>query len=129
MQNKSSISKARNYRDLDVWNKAMKLANVVWVAVEPLSRNEWSLTDQLKRSSLSVPSNIAEGSARNSTKEFIRFLAIAKGSLVEMETQILFAQQRSLVGEKHVEAILQLSDDVGRMITRLQQSLESKLLT
>ena len=127
MNMKRPISKARNYRDLDVWNKSMKLANAVWAAVEPLSRSEWSLTDQVKRSSLSVPSNIAEGSARNSTKEFIRFLAIAKGSLVEMETQILFAEQRSLVNSKQVKAILQLLDDVGRMITRLQQSLEHKM--
>jgi len=116
------------YRDLDVWNKAIDLADMVYNAVATFPGDErFALTAQIKRSAVSVFSNIAEGVARNGTKEFIYHLGIAKGSLCELEAQLLFANKRTFLNEEECDKILIVSADVGKMLTKLIQALRKKL--
>ena len=81
------------YENLEVWQKSIALVTNVYQLVKLLPKEEtYALSDQIRRSAVSVPSNIAEGSSRNSKKEFIQFLYIALGSLCELETQLLIAE-------------------------------------
>lgn len=83
----------QSYRELIAWQKAMELVKAVYAVTTRFPREEiFGLSSQLKRASVSVPSNIAEGQGRYSTKEFMRHLSIAYGSLMEVETQIMIAQ-------------------------------------
>jgi len=82
------------YRDLDVWELSMQVVESVYRYIEQFpDRERFALAEQLRRSAVSVPSNIAEGSARNSKKEFIQFLHIALGSLYALQTQLEIAQR------------------------------------
>ena len=81
------------YENLDVWKKSIELVTDIYKLVKLLPKEEtYALSDQIRRSAVSVPSNIAEGSSRNSKKEFVQFLYIALGSLCELETQLLIAK-------------------------------------
>ncbi len=114
----------RTHKDLDVWNKAMELAEKLYLLTEKLPREEqYGLVSQIRRAAVSIPSNIAEGAARNSTKEFIQFLYVALGSLSEIETQILLAKRLRLISE----AVL-LNDIVStrKMLLGLIRFLKTK---
>ena len=116
--------KVRSFRDLIAWQKAMDLVTLVYQVTEPFPRAEmFGLTNQLRRAAVSVPSNIAEGQARNSTKEFVNFLSISMGSLAEIETQLLIAQRLNYVKESVVNKPLQLTSEVGRIVNGLMNSL------
>ena len=91
------------------------------------AREIYVLTSQLRRSAISVPSNIAEGNGRESIIEYIRFLNIARGSLKEAETQILLAQRFSYLNENQVQVALSLSEEVGKLLNRLIFSLRKKI--
>ena len=83
-----------DYKDLDAWKQAMGLVEDVYKLTRPFLREEvYGLTAQVRRSAVSIPSNLAEGSARRSPKEFANFLATALGSLAELETQLLIAER------------------------------------
>ena len=85
---------AKNYRELIVWQEAIKLANVVYKLTEKFPRQEtYALADQIRRAAVSVPSNIAEGQARRAPGDFRRFLHISLGSLAEVDTQLVLAQE------------------------------------
>ncbi len=80
----------KNHKDLEVWKKSMDLVSNIYKITESFPNKElYGLTNQIRRAAVSIPSNIAEGAARNSKKEFIQFLYIALGSLSELETQII----------------------------------------
>jgi four helix bundle protein len=82
------------HKDLDVWKAAMELAKLVYLITSKFPKEElYGLTQQIRRSAVSIPSNIAEGAARNSRKEFIQFLHISLGSLAELETQLLLSEK------------------------------------
>ena len=84
----------RNHKDLEVWKKSMDLVSNIYKITESFPNKElYGLTNQIRRAAVSIPSNIAEGAARNSKKEFIQFLYIALGSLSELETQIIIANR------------------------------------
>jgi len=84
----------KSYKDLIVWQKAMDLVEMVYQVTRSFPKDElYGLTNQLRRAAVSVPSNIAEGQAHNSTAEFRNFLSIAHGSLAEVETQLLIAER------------------------------------
>ena len=84
----------KNHKDLEVWKKSMDLVSNIYKITESFPNKElYGLTNQIRRAAVSVPSNIAEGAARNSKKEFIQFLYIALGSLSELETQIIIANR------------------------------------
>jgi four helix bundle protein len=117
-----------SYRDLSVWQRAMELVVVVYRLTAKLPREEiYGLRAQLQRASVSIPSNIAEGHARESTREYLRYLLVSRGSLAELETQLLLCLQLELLTNDDIEEAPLLSDEIGRMIRRLQQSLTRKL--
>jgi len=108
------------YKELIVWQKSMQLAKLVYELTNRfLSHELYGLCSQMRRCSVSVPSNIAEGSGRQSKKEFQQFLSVALGSATELETQLLLARDLSYVDETAVQSILGLVDEVQKMLYRL----------
>ncbi|MDT4968177.1 MAG: hypothetical protein QOJ64_2914 [Acidobacteriota bacterium] len=118
----------KSYRELTAWQKAMDLVQITYEAVRTFPREEiYGLTSQLKRAVVSVPSNIAEGQGRKSTREFLRHLSIAYGSLMEVESQILVAQRLQYLSQEVVERVLELTSELGRLVNGLSNALNSKL--
>ena len=116
------------FKDLTVWQKAMELVAEVYLLVKKLPNEElFALSDQIRRSSISIPSNIAEGQARNSVKEFIHFLAIAKGSKAELETQLLLCVKINYLNNTEIENAINLIQEIGKMLNALQNSLKTKI--
>lgn len=121
----SKKSSMNNYKDLKVWEKGMILVEYVYFLAKQLPDDEkFSLISQIKRCSISIPSNIAEGAGRNSKKEFIQFLSIANGSTTELETQILLIQRLGLAPKNEVNNILILCQEIKNMNFALQKSLK-----
>ena len=115
---------AKDYKELIVWQKAMDLVVEVYQLVKLLPREEmYALSDQMRRAVISIPSNIAEGQARNSSKEFIQFLSIAKGSNAEIQTQLLICTKLRYLNEEQISNAINLSYEVGRMIHAITQKL------
>ncbi len=99
--------KTRHYRELLVWQEAMKLAQDVYKSVQGFTKEElFGLASQLRRAAVSVPSNIAEGHGRTSDKSFALFLGQARGSLYELETQIELAQKLGYIPEQDLQQLL-----------------------
>ena len=114
----------KDFKDLIVWQKAMELAAETYLIVKKLPKEElFALSDQIRRAAISIPSNIAEGQGRNSTKEFIHFLAIAKGSKAELETQLLLCVKVNYLNSSEIGTAINLVQEVGKMINALQKSL------
>jgi four helix bundle protein len=114
----------QSYRDLIAWQKAMDLVVAVYEASRAFPREEaYGLTSQLRRAAVSVPSNIAEGQGRRSTKEFGRFLGIAYGSLQEVETQVILSVRLGYLESAQEERVLAQCAEVGRLINGLMRSL------
>ena len=114
---------AQYYKDLIAWQKAMDLVSVLYDATEDFPRREtYSLTDQMRRAAVSIPSNIAEGQAHFSRREFRHFLRHSCGSLAELETQILIAQRRKYLSESQTTELLRRTHEVGRTLNGLVSS-------
>ena len=114
------------HKDLDVWKKSIDLVVLVYKICEKFPTHEkYGLISQLQRAAVSVPSNIAEGAGRNSTKEYIRFLSIAQGSLSELETQLIIADKLGY-GISH-QAIFVEIENINKMTYRLREALKKKL--
>ena len=97
-----------DYKELDVWKHSRNLVKLVYLLTQTFPKEEmYGLTNQIRRSSVSVPSNIAEGIGRNSNKETIQFLFIAKGSLNEVETQLYLAFDVEYIKEEELKEILE----------------------
>jgi four helix bundle protein len=117
----------KTHKDLDVWNGAMDLAVEVYSITSQFPKDElFGLVSQARRAAVSVPSNIAEGAARNSRKEYIQFLYVALGSIAELETQLLLAARLKLV--QNIEALDRV-DRVRQMLLGLIRFLKRKSLT
>jgi len=117
----------KNYRELIVWQKSMDLVELVYQTTGQFPKEElYGLTSQVRRSVVSIPSNIAEGQARKSTQEFLRFLSIAHGSRAEMETQIILANRLKYIGDHFSEQILGKSEEISRLLNGLMNSLRSE---
>ena len=117
---------ARGFRDLIAWQKAMDLVEGVYRATQGWPRDEaYGLTNQVRRAAVSVPANIAEGQGRGSSREFGQFLAIAKGSLGELETHLLIAHRLTCLDEQTAGALIAQVTEVGRLLHGLRQSLRS----
>jgi four helix bundle protein len=116
-----------SHRDLKVWQEAMKLAEKTYRLSASLPRSEAKgLAEQMSRCAVSVPSNIAEGYGRESARAYIQFLKIARGSLNELETQILLAERVQLVNHDQTEPLLSSIGSVGRMLNGLIRSLRAR---
>ncbi len=121
-----------SYKDLIAWQKAMELVAVLYDATDGFpSHEQFGLVSQLRRAAVSVPSNIAEGKANFSNRDFVRFLRHARGSLAEIETQILIAQQRKYLDTKTATNLAEKTDELGRILSGLINSLNppSRLAT
>ncbi len=117
----------RHYTDLVAWQKAMDLVERVYEATESFPAKErYGLTNQLRRAAVSIPSNIAEGQGRNTTRDFIRCLSIACGSLQELETQLIIARRLSYLEEPFLPGLFELTKEVARLLNGLRKSLVSR---
>jgi four helix bundle protein len=115
------------HRDLHAWRESIALAEIVYRATTTFPKTElFGVVSQLRRCAVSIPSNIAEGAARNSTREFVQFLGISCGSLSELETQIEIATRLGYL-EPGNDSARQLNR-VGRIVRALRKSLRDKVL-
>lgn len=115
----------RPHYNLEAWKQAMVLAQTIYVRTNIFPKDElYGLTSQMRRSAVSIPSNIAEGAARNSSKEFLQFIGIARGSLSELETQVLLAHEIGYL--ENDDDIIDCIDSVARLLSGLHQHLAKK---
>ena len=118
----------KDHRELIVWQKAMQLTIDVYNLIRQLPLEEkYALSDQMRRSALSIPSNIVEGNARESNRDTNHFLYIAQGSRAELETQLELCLRIGYLSESQIKEPLDLSKEVGRMLAGLIKSLKSNL--
>jgi four helix bundle protein len=114
------------YKDLIAWQKGMDLVAAIYDATDVFpSREQFGLVSQLRRAAVSVPSNIAEGKAHYSNRDFVRFLRHARGSLAEIETQVLIAQQRKYLDLEATTQLTKKIDELGRILSGLINSLNN----
>ncbi|HEX8220640.1 MAG TPA: four helix bundle protein [Chloroflexia bacterium] len=120
------LAKIRSYRDLIAWQKAMDLVEHIYVGTRNWPKAElYGLTNQVQRAAVSVPSNIAEGQGRTSTKEFLHHLSIARGSLFEVETQLLIAQRLNYLTKTDADRLLSEAGEISRLLSGLLRSLNN----
>src|SRR5580704_5504525 len=115
-----------SYRDLIAWRKGIDLVTEIYRVTRSFPQDErYGLTSQLRRAVVSVPSNIAEGQARFSRKEFHHFLSHARGSLVEIETQLRIAENLGYLGPKHTRPMFETASELGKVLNGLIASIKS----
>jgi four helix bundle protein len=116
-----------SFKDLRVWQEAVKFTVAVYRATSQFPRHElYGLSQQLRRAAVSVPSNIAEGKGHRSDREFGNFLLHARGSLLEVQTQVMIAQQLQYMGSEEAQDLLASADVIGRSLNSLINSLREK---
>ena len=114
----------RNFKELDIWKRGVELVKEVYSVTERFPDDElYGLTSQMRRSAISIPSNIAEGFRRKHTKEFKHFLRVSLGSLAELETQIVIAKELFYIEGNVEKDMLELVDHINRMIANLRKKL------
>ena len=117
--------KVKSFRELIVWQRSMEVAKeIFYLCKNRLPKEEiFTLGSQMKRSAISIPSNIAEGHARQYTKEFVNFLSIAFGSAAELETQLLLGKDIGFWDEKQLELVIGKLFEVQKMLQSMQRKL------
>jgi len=114
-----------SFKDLKAWQKAMDLTEAVYVLTENFPKNEiYGLTIQMRRAAVSIASNIAEDKGRSTDRDFVFFLHHSRGSLHELETQLLIALRRKYVSEVGFKPVNDLIQEIGRMLNGLITALE-----
>lgn len=109
-----------SYKELLVWQKSIQLVTDIYKLTKTFPNEEnYGLVSQIQRAAVSIPSNIAEGNDRNSKKEFVHFLYIARGSLAELETQIIIAERLEYINQNQSTEILNNCHEIGKMINGL----------
>ena len=122
----AETAKPKHYKDLLIWQRGMGLAKLIYrLTANFPSEERYGLTSQLRRAAVSVPSNIAEGQARQGTREFVQFLSHAQGSLAELETQLLLSIELDFAQKSDVDRPLQEIDELQKMIVGLKRKLSS----
>jgi four helix bundle protein len=117
-----------SYRELKVWQVGMQLAKEIYLLTDTFPKSEtYGLSSQVQRSATSVPANLAEGHAKNSTKDFLRHISIAQGSLAETETHLLLAESLGYAKSDQIAVILNKCAEERRMLSGLRRSLRAKL--
>lgn len=117
------------YRELRVWQSSMGLAEQVYrLTQQHFPKQEmYGLSSQMQRAAVSIPSNIAEGYARDSTPDYLRFISISLGSLAELETQLLLARNLAYTNSQDLDVLLLQTDEIRKMLRGLQKALKAKL--
>lgn len=119
------MAEKQTFRDLKVWQKSIELAKLVYEITKRMPDSErFGLMNQMRRAAVSIPSNIAEGSARQSRKDYIHFLIMARGSLAELETQLIVARELSFLPRS--DDTLERMREISRMLQGLITSLRRK---
>jgi four helix bundle protein len=117
-------NKIKTYRDLDIWNAGIRLVKDVYKTTENFPKHElYGLISQMRRSAISIPSNIAEGFRRYYNKEYKQFLYISLGSCAELETQVTIAKELKYIQEDKEALLLESLDHIGRMVSNLIKKL------
>jgi four helix bundle protein len=117
-----------SFRELRVWQLGMELTEQIYRLTADFPKSEtYGLSNQMRRSAISIPSNIAEGQGRDSTKEFLHFLAIAFGSICELETQLLLANRFNYLSDNDLQTVLSTLTATSKTTRGLQKSLKLKL--
>ncbi|MBR4383366.1 MAG: four helix bundle protein [Selenomonadaceae bacterium] len=117
-----------HYKSLKFWQKTIDLTAEIYRLTKFLPKDElYGLTNQLRRAAVSIPSNIAEGNARGSTKEYLRFLAIARGSIAEVETQLLICVRLEYLAQENIQTALSLLNEIERMLNSTISTLRDKV--
>ena len=120
----TSAQPIRDYKDLHVWQKGMELAKHVYLLTNRFPPEEkFGLVSQMRRAAVSVPSNIAEGQARNTTGEFVQFLSHAEGSAAELDTQLRLSIELGYYVAADLSEVFRILTDIQKMLKRLRQSL------
>ncbi len=118
-----------NVSDLKVWQKSIELAKMTYQILPKLPKEErFGLSDQIRRSVISVSSNIAEGAGRNSNKEFLHFLGISKGSSYELQTQLILSYELGMINKEKIEPIIELIIEIQKMIYSFQKKIRTDLI-
>jgi len=119
------MAKKKTFRDLIVWRKSVELAKLIYLATRSMASEErFGLTAQMRKAAVSVPSNIAEGNARQTLNDYLHFLSMSRASLAELETQILIAQELNML--KDADRATSPVAEVDRMLQALIRSLQEK---
>lgn len=123
------MDEIKSYKDLLIWQKGISITNLVYTLLKSFPNEEmYALTSQLKRSTVSIPSNIAEGFGRNSVKSYLNFLKISRGSLFELETQLIIAENQNYIQNIELyNKIMGLIIEEGKMINSYINKLEQNL--
>lgn len=116
--------KIKTYRDLNIWKSAIELVKDIYRLTEKFPKQEmYGIVSQMRRSAISIPSNVAEGFKRYHNKEYRQFLYVTLGSCAELETQITIAKVLKYIQEEKETTLLERLDHIGRMITSLLKKL------
>jgi four helix bundle protein len=114
----------RDYRDLQVWQKAMDLVDQCYHLTKQFPQHEiYSLTNQIRRAAVSIPANVAEGRSRRHAREFLQHLGIASGSLSELETLMLISARLGYVSTPDCDDILERTGEIGKMLHGLKAAI------
>ena len=114
----------KNYKELEVWQKSIELARIVYTTTQAFPGHEiYGLTSQIRRTVISVAANRAEGWGRSSTREYIHFLSVARGSLMELETHMILSQELSYISSDQEKQYEKQIQSIAMMLNRLIKSL------
>lgn len=114
-----------NYKELKIWQKSVDLAVLIYEATKAFPKEElYGITSQVRRSAISIPSNIAEGAGRNSKKDFNKFLGISNGSSCELDTQLIIAHRINFLDKAALESMQQEITEIQKMNWALKKSLK-----
>jgi len=117
----------QGFKSLDIWHKAMDITADIYVLVKKLPKEElFSLSNQMRRAAVSIPSNIAEGQDRNSDRDFAHFLTIARGSKAELETQLMICVKVGYLTDNDISQTLTQLAELGRMLSSFIRKLQAK---
>ncbi len=120
------MSEIKSYKDLLVWQKGIEIVKEIYLICKDLPKDEvFGLQSQMKRASISIPSNIAEGYGRNYTQNYIQFIKIARGSLLELETQIIISKELDLISDDKFDKIINLITEENKMLNAFIKSISS----
>ncbi|MEZ4797695.1 MAG: four helix bundle protein [Flavobacteriaceae bacterium] len=113
------------FKDLEIWKRSRVFSSKIYEITSKFPEDErFGLTNQLRRASLSIPSNIAEGSSRSSNKDFLRFLEIAIGSAYEIETQLLISKDLTFISEDTLDVLISELNEIIKMISKFRTTLK-----
>ncbi len=118
-----------NLKELKIWNKAIDLSVAVYKTTVGFPKEEmYGLTSQIRRSAVSIPSNISEGAGRNSNKEFLYFLGIANGSSYELQTQLVISNKLNLITNETLQSLVKEIEEIQKMNYTFQKTINNQIL-